>query len=150
MVHTRSTDLLKISGGDEAVPMLGQQAVGGVFAQTLGERVFVDGGFSSFLEQRWRNPGLKDQPSSEVDASHLVVIVIKRKTPRLHAAVASIKRLAKDDREWDLSFSYVAGAAFATAKRQPSAARAGFWIFEKIMMNRDRIGSDQVRSGKIN
>lgn len=86
MVHTGSTDLLKISGGDEAVPMLGQQAVGGVFAQALGEGVFIDGGFSSFLEQRRGNPGLEDKPSSEVDASHLVVVVIKRETPRLYMA----------------------------------------------------------------
>jgi hypothetical protein len=83
MVQAGRAHLHEIIGGDERVPVLGQEALCCFLAQVLRQGPLVDGRVPSLFKEGRGDPGFQNQPSSEVDAAHLVAVVIEGQITRL-------------------------------------------------------------------
>jgi len=81
MVHARGGNLVEIILGDKGAPVLVQNGPALVSAIGGTQGPLVNSSITRSIKDRWGDPGLQHEPTTEVDTTNLVGTIVKGKAP---------------------------------------------------------------------
>ena len=98
MIEPGVGNLVEVVLGDPGLPMVGQTFGRFGLAESLGVGILIDNGclICSLAKDARCDPGFKDEPAAQVDAAHLVVLVIEGNSALAEATIRTVS-----DRTWE-------------------------------------------------